>query len=65
MTIDGGLINFASTVYSGAIKSHGVPIGLMIFWGVAVAPLAYALLALAAIWALWQAHRARKRESNL
>jgi hypothetical protein len=65
MAIDGGLINFASTVYSGAIKSHGVPTGLIIFWAVAVAPLAYALLALAAIWALWQAHGARKRESNL
>ena len=65
MAIDGGPINFASTVFSGAIKGHGIPTGLIIFWHVAVAPLAYALLAFAAIWTLWQTHRARRRESNL
>ena len=65
MAIDGGPINFVSTVFSGAVKGHGVPTGLIIFWHVAVAPLAYALLAFAAICTLWQAHRARRRESNL
>jgi hypothetical protein len=59
MSIDGGFMNFISVVVSTTMRAHGVPTGLLISWNLVVAPCAYALLALAAMYFLRQAHRER------
>src|SRR5262245_12466616 len=53
MVSDGGLVSFASVVFSTTTRHYGLPSGLVISWHLVVSPFAYSLLALSAICLLW------------